>query len=303
MTTEQILATMTNGQTAIENVQTQFFVVEKLQLPAPIDGYELPESFGLYNQTNGKWLGTLGNDMQPMQQQEFLDNIIQTVHECGADLDLSTLKFRRFCGDTRIEFSIQMNPMLFTNVKGLNEVIDVFVTFTTSYNGSKSNVIGVYTRRKVCSNGLIATKLEGTLKGRNTKGGKSKILSYCEEVADMIENLNVYTDKMVQLDKKVVTPIEIETFKLNLLGYNANTLATSEKPQHAKHKILAQIDEAFAIEFERTGETAFGLLQGVTYYTNHMANTSKKYSNDEYIRFRTGATTNAKAQKLVFEMV
>jgi hypothetical protein len=29
-----------------------------------------------------------------MQQQEFLDNILSTIHEFGADLDLETLQFK-----------------------------------------------------------------------------------------------------------------------------------------------------------------------------------------------------------------
>jgi hypothetical protein len=43
------------------------------------------------------------------------------------------------------------------------------------------------------------------------------------------------------------------------------------------------------------------LLQGATYYTNHLANSSKKISNDEYIRNFQGAKT--KAQELVFAML
>jgi hypothetical protein len=67
--------------------------------------------------------------------------------------------------------------------------------------------------------------------------------------------------------------------------------------------ILETLETAIALEFERTGITAFGLLQGATYYTNHLANSSKKISNDEYIRNFQGAKTNDKAQELVFAML
>jgi hypothetical protein len=35
--------------------------------------------------------------------------------------------------------------------------------------------------------------------------------------------------------------------------------------------ILETLETAIALEFERTGIAAFGLLQGATYYTNHLA--------------------------------
>jgi hypothetical protein len=64
--------------------------------------------------------------------------------------------------------------------------------------------------------------------------------------------------------------------------------------------ILETLETAIALEFERTGITAFGLLQGNIH--NHLANSSKKISNDEYIRNFQGAKTNDKAQ-LVFAML
>ena len=67
--------------------------------------------------------------------------------------------------------------------------------------------------------------------------------------------------------------------------------------------ILENIEKSIALEFARTGETAFGLLQGVTHYTNHVANTSKTISDAEYIRFYQGNVTNNKAQQILFALL
>lgn len=266
--------------------------------------YKSPvELYGVYRKTGGSSLGVMGSQFVPMQPKEFYNNIVATVNEFGADLDLTTLQFKEYCGGSKIEFSIKMYPLSFKNDKGLNDVTNLEVTFSTSFDGSKSNVISLYTERLVCLNGMVANKLQGTLKGRNTLNGKAKILSYTKELAEIVNGANEFKEKMEALDKIKLSNEQIETFKLSLLGFNRESLRDSDKPETRKHTMLDELDEAINIEFERTGQTAFGLLQGVTYYTNHMANTSKTISDSEYIRFNQGFKTNEKAQEILFELV
>jgi hypothetical protein len=312
MTTDNIFATIGQTQANIANIQDQFFTVEKIaMLPSFINigGVELKnptDMYGIYDTTNGKLLSqkSMGKDFLPMQQQEFLDNILSTIHEFGADLDLETLQFKTWSEGAKIEFSVKMHPISFKNDKGLNDITNMFMTFSTSYDGSKSNRISIFTERLVCLNGMTALKLSGELKGRNTLGGKTKILSYAREVAYIFNSGEEFRTKMIALDSIKVTKEQIENFKKDLLGYNtASLLASDEKNVTRRMTILETLETAIALEFERTGITAFGLLQGATYYTNHLANSSKKISNDEYIRNFQGAKTNDKAQELVFAML
>ncbi len=319
------------------------------------------ETYSIHKTTGGKSLGVMGATFVPMQGKEFFNNIVETVreieklkeqHEDRIDelesrekltkpeqkellelkalitqnLDLKTLKFREFAGGSKIEFSIKMYPISFRNNKGLNDQTNLELTFTTSYDGSKSNVISLYTERLVCLNGMVANKLQGTLKGRNTMNGKIKVLTYASELAQIIHGANEFKTKMEALDKIKLTPSQIEQFKLGLFGFNNATLLASGKTAQATHKnyaILENFEKALEIELPRTGQTAYGLLQSVTYYTNHIANVKaepkagakvrKNYvpskrvrnvvTNDEYIRFSTGAKTNATAQELLFALV
>jgi hypothetical protein len=246
-----------------------------------------------------------------MQPNDFLENIIETVRDFGANLDLNTLQFNEFCGGSKIEFRIKMHPLSFKNNKGLQDITNLEVTFSTSYDGSKSSTISLYTERLVCLNGMVRSSLEGVLKGRNTIGGKAKILSYASEVAQLVEMTEGFKEQMQKLDKIKLTKKQVEAFKLSLLGYNYQTLSESDKAEHHKkqqYEILDLLDKGIQIEFERTGQTAFGLLQGVTYYTNHLASrsgvaTKIEPSREEYIRFNQGAKTNEKAQDLLFALV
>jgi hypothetical protein len=271
--------------------------------------------YGVFNAKTGKFLSSksMGKDFLPMQQQEFLDNILATIHERGADLDINTLQFKIYCGGSKIEFSVKMFPLSFKNNKGIDDITNMELIFSTSYDGSKSNRISLYTERLVCLNGATALKLEGELKGRNTQGGKTKILSYAKEVADIVNGATEFKEKLIALDKIKLSKKQIEAFKQSLFGFNAEslkqeiknaeTLKQNAPNQSRKLAILNLIDKSIALEFNRTGETAFGLLQGVTHYTNHVANTSKSISNAEYIRFYQGAKTNDKAQEILFALI
>ena len=303
ITTNDIFAQISLTQNVITEIQSRFFEVVKLPLTTGIAGFENPDTFGVYKSIGGKALSTMGKDFLPMQQQEFLDNIVETVHEFGADLDLDTLQFKEFSEGKRIEFSLKMHPISFKNNKGLQDITNLELTFATSYDGSKSSTISLYTERLVCTNGMVAKGLEGVLKGRNTIGGKAKILSYSKEVAKLVNQTQAFKEKMIALDKRTVSKTEIEKFKLQLLGYNSESLLAEEKSTTRKENILEALECSFDIEFERTGQTAFGLLQGVTHYTNHIANTSKTITDAEYIRFYNGAKLNDLAQKLTFELV
>ncbi len=265
--------------------------------------------FGIYKTTGGSCLGSMGNDFNPMQPIEFFESIVSQVQEYGADLDLKTLKFKQFCGGSKIEFSIKMYPLSFKNNKGLQDITNMELTFSTSYDGTKSNVITLYTERLVCMNGMVAKGIEGYIKGRNTLGGKTKVLTFVEEIAYIINSGKEFRKQMEELDKKKVTKQQIEEFKMKMFGYNKEMLnndideETNEvKANKAKHTFIDIVDEAFEEELKRTGDTLFGLLQGATNYSNHYALRSEQISQDEYIRFFQGAKINDKAQELVFEM-
>lgn len=338
-TLETIFANANASQANLERVENQLFKVYVTENPGfeftdPDTGAKIQvqadkDKFKVFKD-NGYPLGVMGGQFVPMQPKEFFDNIVTTVHEFGADLDLSTLKFREFSDSRKIEFSIKMHPISFKNNKKVQDITNVWVTFSTSYDGSKSNVISLYTERLVCTNGMVANRLEGALKGRNTMSGKAKVLSYASELAQIINGASEFREKMIALDQIKLTKPQIEKFKLELLGFNKETLLANDKDAKANGKnfgILNNIDLALfktEMEFKELPKdyfstpqfetdftafkakeyiemTAFEVLQSVTRYTNHIAKI--KTDKDENIRFGSGFKTNSKAQEILFELV
>jgi hypothetical protein len=314
-TIDNILGNVNATAKHIESVRASIFDVIKRPVETCDDRFLAPEDcYNIYRSTGGIPLSgkrSMGKDFLPMQPSEFLENIIETVRDYGANLDLNTLKFREFYGGSKIEFSIELEPIVFVNQKKLNDITKMELIFSTSYDGSKSSTISLYTFRLACLNGMVRSHLEGTLKGKNTMGGKAKILSYASEVAKLVEETKDFRIKMEQLDKVKLTKTQIEDFKLSLLGYNRESLKNDVKAEGYKrqqYEILKLVEQGIDEEFGRAGETAFGLLQGITNYTNHLANrkgiaTKIEPTSDEYIRFNKGVLINDKAQDLIFEFL
>jgi hypothetical protein len=338
-TIDTILGTVNNAQANLDKVESKLFKVIKAPIPAEsyldketgktIELKESTEEFNVFTD-RGTRLGVMKGQFEPLQPKEFYDNIISTVHEFGADLDLSTLKFRTFSGSKKIEFSIALKPFTFINNKKVLDETNLSVTFSTSYDGSKSSTIALFTQRVVCTNGMVANKLQGTLKGRNIISGKAKILSYASELAEIINGATEFKEKMEALDKIKLNKAQIEKFKLELLGFNKESLLANEKDAKSNGKSFGILDSIelgmfktenefkelpkdyfsspqFDIDFkafkakEYIEMTAFEVLQSVTNYTNHIAKI--KSDKDENIRFGTGFKLNSKAQELLFELV
>jgi len=300
MNVDAILGNVSGAQNNLAKVEAQIFDVVKVQLHPNLEGFKSPLSYGVYKGSGGAPLGVMGKDFVPMQPKEFLGSIVNTVYECGANLDLNTLAFKEFKGGQQIEFSIDLPKLDFTNQAGFRDETHNKLTFSTSYDGTKSSTISLYTWRQICSNGMMGWGLTSALKGKNTIGGKAKILTYCDEVVKIVTEAQTFNERLQKLDTIKMDAKRIEAFKLQLLGYNKETLLKSDKVETKKMNILDKINESIELEFQRTGATAFGLLQGITHYTNHVANSSTTISDEEYIRFHQGAKTNDLAQKLIF---
>lgn len=339
-TIENILGTVNATQKNLNSIENRLFSVFKA--PSPTFEYTAPngkkivvkeskEEFRVFT-CGGKNLSTMKGQFLPMQPRELYDNIIETVHEFGADLDLSTLRFREFCNSKKIEFSIKMKPFTFINNKKVLDETNLSVTFSTSYDGSKSNLISLYTERVVCTNGMVASKLEGTLTGKNTLSGKEKILSYASELAQIINGANEFGAKMEALDKINLKKADIEEFKKQLFGFNKATLLANEKDARANGKSYGMLDgfdlamfktylefkdlpkdyfisEEFKTDFKTFKDkdfvsmTAFEVLQSVSHYTNHIAKVKASTDISENIRFGSGFKMNTKAQELMFALV
>jgi hypothetical protein len=83
---------------------------------------------------------------------------------------------------------------------------------------------------------------------------------------------------------------------MKTIGYNE---AIRSELGTAKQNILNNVQESIALEFSRTGSTLWGLVNGITHYTNHVARTDDR---NDYLLVGGGLKLNDTAQKVALEM-
>lgn len=304
-----ILSEISKGNNHVEAIRQQLFNVVTLPLYPPttevvktefdiIDGAEFkrPLSFGNYKHTGGDCLGVLGKDFRATQPIMLLD----AFEECliGSGLDLSTLNYEEVLGGKRVRFSVDLQEFKFKNSANVGDVVSKKLVLQTGYDGFTSTSFQIETEVLKCTNGMVASGTSAKVKFKNTKGNESKIAIVCDDVARMVTNAEDFEQLIRVYDSTKVTAKDVDDFLMTTLGYNRKM-----RDELGKVK-LARLDEfmlAIETEMTRNGKTAWGLLNAITYATNHLW--TGEGSKLDYLTAGAGLRTNDKAQKFLNNLV
>jgi len=315
-TSENVLDNLGNEFENIEKIKAQLFEVLDIKVPAPkprltaeqlMNGgmaaeagspiiYEDPKTQLIYT-NDGRYLGTTGDQYQSIQPVTFLNSIVNSVDACSLDLDLSKLRYSESKNGAVIDFKVPTDVITFRNRLGMNEEIPTFLNLSTGFGGKQRTEIGLYTKRLVCSNGLRIIESEVELKVKHTANMNHKALVFCDELYKVVAKVQETKKFWQAADSVEVTSNMVESFARKIAGIKEREKFADLSTR--KKNIFENVNEAIAIEFARTGTTAYGLLQGATYYTNHLASGS----GDEYVEHASGRKTNDLAQKLVADLI
>lgn len=302
METTNVLERVENEMQHVEDIRSRLFTVYDVQVPAPAKylqnlglreeiEVEIPDTKIIYN-SNGKFLGHVGRIYESIQPSAFLDSLVGTIEGCENNLDLSKLEYRSLKDGKAIEFRLPTEIIGFKNSRGKDDGSELFINFTTGFGGFQRSEIGLYAKRLICTNGMKIIQSETELKVKHTAKMNAKVMLYCEELSKTVARVQETTKLWKQMDSKQVDSETTERFARLIAGVKKEE--TVETMSTKKRNILDKVNEAIAQEFERTGTTVWGLLNGATNYTNHFASGS---DNEEYILVDTGAKINALAQR------
>jgi len=287
----EILKNLNSEMNQVEAVRSQLFNVEKIQLVPCKEGFDVPTAFGMYKTTGGEPLGVVGKDFTATQPIALLDGLL------GCGLDLSKMKYSELNGGSKIYFDIPAGKIAFKNIRGIEDVTDVSVRVQTGFDGSTSTSLYIYTHRLVCSNGMKATVTEFKAKFKNTAGNQGKALSLCHDVSKAIDNLTRLEQLYIDMDKITVNQTVIDDYLKAVANIDVKI---KDEWSTRKTNMYQDMMNSINLEFNRTGATAYGLLQGVTHYTNHVAS---GHGSEEFILLNNGAKMNDKAVKFLTALV
>jgi hypothetical protein len=238
-------------------------------------------------------LGSTGSTYESIQPVDFFDSIVESLHLSGMDFDLSKLNYREQKDGKIISFLITLDTMTFLNRDHKLEEIKFMMKFTTGFGGYSKSKIELFTLRLVCSNGMTIKDSQWSLSAKHTANKNAEVLISIKKLSEVVAQAQKTLLVFQELDKISVSREEIQKFKLDLLKIDdVAEMSTKKKNQ------LDRLSSAMDVELSRSGVSAYGLLQGATYYTNHL----ERSGDFDYLTVGTGLNLNNRAQELVMAM-
>ena len=272
-------------------VEAPTHLVDQFGMPIDCDN---PKTQLVYRTDTGQHLGTTRNSYKSLQPSEFLDAVWNSLSGING-VDLDNIEYKDW--GKRIAFRVPLGKKSFINSVGKEDERENFFEFRTGFGGSTQTSVGTYEYRQICSNGMMGWDFTKAFASKHTTRMNAKALHYIGEIHKVVDSLREVDELYERLDKIEVTSKQIDEFARTMVGADLDA-KRSEVPKQTWDR-LETLLESLAIELPRSGNTAYGLLQGATHYTNH----AHSLASNEFVSVGTGAKFNTKAQSLVLDMV
>lgn len=298
----EVLADANAANENLNRIEDRLFVVRDEPKVAPHDGWVKPEGKEIYRLNDEGvgtiHLGTVGDQYESIQPTDFFNAVVDNVRDAGMEFDLSKLEYKTYKKSTIIEFRLPTNIISFKNAAGKQDDTEMFLNFWTGFGGNARTEIGLYSHRFICTNGMRIINADIDLKVKHTVNMNLKALNFTKEIIKVASQVQSTSQVWSEMNNTQVNAATKEQFVRDLAKMKKDEQYADISKK--KQKIYDTISEAVAVEFGKTGSTVWGLLNGATYYTNHLA---AKAGDAEYVLMATGAKDNQLAQKLALELI
>jgi phage/plasmid-like protein (TIGR03299 family) len=253
------------------------WTVKQEPLISAVDGHET-KSFGLFRKDTGDYLSTVGNRYKVYQNYELAEALVEATSE----IDLEVTRGGMLNKGAKVYLQAEL-PTAFIGKSDMRR----WVTGLNSHDGTSAIGFGSTGTVVVCQNTWYMAY--GDL-SRFRHG-----VSASERILTFVKGLK----KAMTLDEQLVEKMQImatATIKDEILAQvmgkildvdmdaNVDTLSTR------KRGIVKEVGKAITEELILEGETLWGLFNGITRYTNHVAVKADK--RNEYIMAGRGYEMN-----------
>lgn len=296
MLVENILSQISEENKRFEAIQNKLFNVVKVPLVTGSAVFNAPkEMYGTYRDTGGDALGVVGGDFTPQQPKDLFNLFVDGIMN-NPKLTSDEMRYVEMAGASKIRFQTPLGVIKFKNLQGIEDESIVRLNLQTGFDGKTKTSMYLTTYRLICSNGMKATFTEHACSFKNTSGNAGKSVSLIADIQRQLRHSESLEEMYLHLNKVKVNKTQTKDYVGKVLGYD---LTEYDDFSTRKQNIVENVLESIDTEFARTGQTAYGLLQGVTHYTNHKAS---GFENPDYIYLGRGAEVNDKAVKFALEL-
>lgn len=259
---------------------------------------DIPERKALVRSDTQQLLSVVSDRYQPVQPKqviEFYRDLIETngfkMHTAGSLKDGKRIWALAEIGES-------------TRLFGQDQ-IDGYVLLATSYDASMATTARLTTVRVVCNNTLQAAYGDNRAAisiPHNTAFNEAAVKG---ELGLTKDSWEAFTEQAARLAETRVSKQQVVEYFVELLGIDRDM--TAEEFQGRKgsqmRTLLSVYNNAPGQRLRSAEGTAWGLVNAVTYYQDHLARASNQGARCDSAWFGAGAQRKAKALDMALELV
>jgi len=241
------------------------------------------ETFGMFRGDTGGWLASVGNRYTPMQNATLAETMVQATD----GLEMSVTHGGSMEDGKKVFLQAPL-PDEYIGRSGVKRMI----TAINSHDGSTSVGFGSTSTVVICSNTFHkALKDAGVQRFRHTESAEQRLNEAMNSLRVAIMEEEQTMDKfkimaIIDLKDEMAEGIIKRILKkgMSVKSDNPADLSTRKRNQ------LSALDGAISQELRDEGATLWGLFNGITRYTNHIA--APKDRKEAYLMGGEGARLN-----------
>lgn len=281
----------------IASIESKLFTVVEHDLISvnPDAKFLPPKTKALYKSTGGMPIGEIGKQFAFTQPNVLFDAFVDCFGEFR-DLDINNLNYQETKGGSKLRFQVKVADFGFKNAVGKTDDLQTYATLTTGYDGLTKTSLSLECFRLICTNGMKVRGTTSLLSIKNVKGNIGKIESICNDMAKVVGSSTDIQKWFKHLNTVEVSEVIVQKVIKDSFGYNRAT----EDIGKGRLITLDDIEERIALEISRSGGNLWGLLNGITNFTNHGGRAKKDLV--AHIYQDGGNAINDRAQKSVAEL-
>jgi len=224
----------------------------------PIDSHS-----ALVRSDNGAVLAVVGNRYVPYQN----DSLVELAYLLGSQNDnLRVAKGGEFNGGRQVYIQLEL-PQMDLNLEGsIEDQAKRYITILNGHDGKNSLRFGYTNMLMSCKNMFTSISRDLSYGVYHSSKIEQRVDGIVRQLQRIEEDERGFYTIANKLSTKKVKQSQAKDFALTLL--NANNIEKDSKQFDRK---LNDLLSAIRIEMSAKGDNAWGLFNGVTYYTTHMS--------------------------------
>lgn len=267
---------------SIEQILTESktdWTVGKLPLFGP--GGEPTPAYGVFRNDTNTCLGVVGDRYRVTQNRE----VLELLFEAAAQVNVNIERGGTLRGGAKVYYQLGLKDVTIGGSPSKR-----FLTALTSHDGSSPIGFGATNVVVVCANTFFSA-LKDVQRVRHTTNSSVKLNEIISQLRNSMFQEEQMIEKLIKLSETFIPELVTDELLLEIIGGDDDTTRTKNR--------LASVRSALVPEFATHGNTAYGLFNAITRYTNHLINYPDLEAKRNSLMTGVAFKTNSKALEVI----